>query len=1307
MEEPAAALFVRSVLTQSFCLSPDADWNYSVYNSRNGGSVSAEPGSSAAAAFFRSAAGAAQYAHRVRYVVARYGWSSSIFGWELWNELTNAFTPVAPACKEATSGLEWCQYNRSREDVERWHAEQRATLRQLDLSRHMISTSFPSLTGDAVIEATMEFSTTHMYDKPDMARSLGGLAHEKVLRFDKPSFIGECGVHPQEDDPTGISLENALWAPVFRQAAGGSACWFWNYWVPHYRLYNKFASVSKFITESQVPWAKMDWRAENHTRSFIPPGAIVTGMAGGRLGTPVLDQAATIAVLFMHSENYTWVAQNRSAPLREIESTTLKLHGMAHGCYDVRWFSSTAGQWLGNTTRLCSDSAEAGDLRLPTVTFRTNVAAVLAPCELLAAAKNSDQQSTDGGLKTDDDRIAMSAPIGRWRNCRPYFTSSNGRVIYSNPVRSQCGPHDSYTVDTLVPGPDSPCDAPGVFPIFWNVGGCSIYDANQRCNASTRDPLPVDVTTFGILPFNYTQTNIPTLHNSQNWQPDFRSLMPVVALNGSGALINGGVPQNGNLSEFVRQLRVQVPGWIPDEQWSGNAVFDFEAWSTVWELNTGADAGWHGQVYQNLSLQLVQAHHPTWTEAQVEAQAKVEFEAAATEWFVTALEVCSQIRPHAKWGWYGVPQGSAPVEFGQRQLPIFLASGALYPSGYDYGDCSGSTSESKAHHKYVTTLVAQTVALADKVFAARPGRSRPPPVYMFASEVCRAAGPPILTQQDLRTSLVAPYAAGATGVIIWGMPAGDMAEVKLNSTEYWANVKAVTGPIAQEVSESAERCAVEHCSGNGRCVALPNVETTSHETTALTKCTCNVPFSGAACAVNRCVNSDGFAVASCYGWDEVDSTEALNLALSDPMVSTLIVDKPLDPAAGWTTQSLFITRNDLTVIFQDGVLLQAREGYFRTVDGDQASLLTLFKVRNVSLIGEGNATLRMRRADYTNASMGYTEHSEWRHGINLLHVRDIRIKGLRVEDTGGDGIYVLGESDIHISDCVLNSNFRQGMSVINASNLLVERTTFSNTDGTPPMAGVDLEPDSHCMMLNNITFIDCIADGNSGFGWILSPQMLNASSRPLSIVVENLNVVGGPKPPPKDAAHPSWRPAMGIGITGVNEAGADFGQSRYWGTGSLGGSVVIRNSTVRDTWGCGFFATSKGSHAASLLVENVHFDNVQRQVEGKRCPAPVSSSCPPPAGSYAVPIEVGGNSDSCFETGGIRFANCSVADAYDRPFLVMDNVAGKCAKTTSGEWGVANISGTFAVSNPFGCKYSKPTNETNIALTVDCKKWPQ
>ena len=41
---------------------------------------------------------------------------------------------------------------------------------------------------------------------------------------------------------------------------------------------------------------------------------------------------------------------------------------------------------------------------------------------------------------------------------------------------------------------------------------------------------------------------------------------------------------------------------------------------------------------------------------------------------------------------------------------------------------------------------------------------------------------------------------------------------------------------------------------------------------------------------------------------------------------------------------------------------------------------------------------------------------------------------------------------VHISDCVLDRNYRQGMSVINAVDMLVERVVFSNTNGTPPMA---------------------------------------------------------------------------------------------------------------------------------------------------------------------------------------------------------------------------------------------------------------
>ena len=123
------------------------------------------------------------------------------------------------------------------------------------------------------------------------------------------------------------------------------------------------------------------------------------------------------------------------------------------------------------------------------------------------------------------------------------------------------------------------------------------------------------------------------------------------------------------------------------------------------------------------------------------------------------------------------------------------------------------------------------------------------------------------------------------------------------------------------------------------------------------------------------------------------------------------------------------------------------------------------------------------------------------------------------------------------------------------------------------------------MMLVNVTFRDCIAAGNSGFGWILSPHMLNASSRDLSIAVENMTITGGATPPPKDAAHPAWRPGMGIGITGITGLNEKGTLQKSWGTSALGGSVRISHTIVRDTWGSGLFVNSKGSHAASVLLK--------------------------------------------------------------------------------------------------------------------------
>ena len=51
------------------------------------------------------------------------------------------------------------------------------------------------------------------------------------------------------------------------------------------------------------------------------------------------------------------------------------------------------------------------------------------------------------------------------------------------------------------------------------------------------------------------------------------------------------------LDAHLAELRATLPSWLPDPDWSGNAVLDFEAWSTVWELNDHPD-DWHGERYR-------------------------------------------------------------------------------------------------------------------------------------------------------------------------------------------------------------------------------------------------------------------------------------------------------------------------------------------------------------------------------------------------------------------------------------------------------------------------------------------------------------------------------------------------------------------------------------------------------------------------------------------------------------------------------------------------------------------------------------
>ena len=131
------------------------------------------------------------------------------------------------------------------------------------------------------------------------------------------------------------------------------------------------------------------------------------------------------------------------------------------------------------------------------------------------------------------------------------------------------------------------------------------------------------------------------------------------------------------------------------------------------------------------------------------------------------------------------------------------------------------------------------------------------------------------------------------------------------------------------------------------------------------------------------------------------------------------------------------------------------------------------------------------------------KHAEWRHVINLHSCGNIKILGLTLTESGGDGIYLgtgkagVTNKDILIRDVVCDKNYRQGISVITAENLLIENTMLSNTDGTAPRAGIDFEPNGPTERVVNCVMRNCVAQNNAGCGFVAYIPTLDATSAPV------------------------------------------------------------------------------------------------------------------------------------------------------------------------------------------------------------------
>ncbi len=241
------------------------------------------------------------------------------------------------------------------------------------------------------------------------------------------------------------------------------------------------------------------------------------------------------------------------------------------------------------------------------------------------------------------------------------------------------------------------------------------------------------------------------------------------------------------------------------------------------------------------------------------------------------------------------------------------------------------------------------------------------------------------------------------------------------------------------------------------------------------------------------------ANAAWWGFNGEDVTDSLQAAINAG-AKRLIV-----PYTGqeWIVRPITLVGGQ-EIVFEPGVVIRAKKGEFK---GGGDSLFTAKGVKDLSLLGYG-ATFKMNKPDYQG---GDYKKAEWRMTLDLSSCTNVTVAGLRMESSGGDGIY-LGAKDadhpycenITIRDVVCVDHHRQGISVISAVNLLVENCVFSGTKGTAPQAGIDFEPNGPQERLANCVVRRCQFDNNAGAGIaVYLNAMKDGKPEPISILFED------------------------------------------------------------------------------------------------------------------------------------------------------------------------------------------------------------
>lgn len=235
--ETGEKLGIYHILTLTNQWTFNSRWDDHTYNKANGGILNSKN------EYFTSEEAMKYFERRLRYLVARWAYSTSVSSWDLWNE----YSAMGADLNHALA----------------WHKRMARYISSLDAFKHTIHTNDGSLNGRDEMHALpeMEIVSTNTYGVKNIAKVADVWTKRMITQFKKPFVLTEMGPgHGIGNygmiDPERRMVHDGLWSPLMAGSASTGMAWEGS-WLDHEKFYAYTHAVSKFV--NGIPFNKRQW----------------------------------------------------------------------------------------------------------------------------------------------------------------------------------------------------------------------------------------------------------------------------------------------------------------------------------------------------------------------------------------------------------------------------------------------------------------------------------------------------------------------------------------------------------------------------------------------------------------------------------------------------------------------------------------------------------------------------------------------------------------------------------------------------------------------------------------------------------------------------------------------------------------------------------------------------------------------------------------------------------------------------------------------------------------------------------------